>query len=100
MPNGPLTSYLQKISTRNAVIFKAKATGTLLLKALKPGRRLFLLCTGTGFAPFASVLFDPEAYESFEEVIVVLTCRYAAELQYLKLKIAQLAQQPEVRAMV
>ncbi|MFP3039453.1 MAG: ferredoxin--NADP reductase [Candidatus Hodgkinia cicadicola] len=99
VPNGPFTSYLQKINTSNAIILKIKPTGTLLVRALKPGRRLFLLCTGTGVAPFISIVFEPEVYTKFEEVVLVLTCRKIEDLQYLKCKINQLIRSSEIKAL-
>ncbi|ATW06174.1 Ferredoxin--NADP reductase [Candidatus Hodgkinia cicadicola] len=90
VPNGPFTSFLQKLTPKSAVIIKVKATGTLTLSSLKPGKRLFLLCTGTGVAPFVSVMFGPEAYEIYDEVIVVMTCRLVCELQFLSHKCRQL----------
>ncbi len=69
---------------------KVKATGTLTLSSLEPGKRLFLLCTGTGVAPFISVMLEPEAYEVYNEIIVVLVCRLVSELQFLMRKCRQL----------
>lgn len=80
--NGPLTSRLQKIQPGDKVLLGKKPTGTLILDALAPGKRLYLLSTGTGFAPFASVIRDLETYEKFDEVIVTHTCRQVAELGY------------------
>lgn len=82
VPDGPLTAELQKIQPGDTVWFRRKPTGTLVLDALIPGRRLWLFSTGTGIAPFASVVRDPETYEKFEEVILCHTCREAAELAY------------------
>jgi ferredoxin--NADP+ reductase len=82
VPDGPLTSRLQKIQPGDAVMLKPKATGTLVLDALLPGRTLWLVSTGTGVAPFASVIRDPEAYERFERVVLVHTARTTGELQY------------------
>ena len=79
---GPLTEHLQKIQPGDTVWFKKKPTGTLVLDALLPGKRLWMISTGTGFAPFASIIRDPEAYEKFERLIVTHTCREAAELAY------------------
>ncbi|XXN13613.1 MAG: ferredoxin--NADP reductase [Candidatus Hodgkinia cicadicola] len=90
VPNGPFTSFLQKLTPKSAVIMKVKATGTLTLSSLKPGRRLFLLCTGTGVAPFVSVMFEPAAYEIYDEVIVVMACRLVCELKFLSNKCRQL----------
>jgi ferredoxin--NADP+ reductase len=82
VPDGPLTSELQKIQPGDTVWMKKKPTGTLVLDALLPGRRLYLFSTGTGIAPFAATIRDPETYEKFDEVILTHTCRQVAELQY------------------
>ena len=82
VPDGPLTSRLQHIKLGDEVLINAKVTGTLILGNLKPGKRLFFLCTGTGFAPFASLLRDPDCYELFEKVYVIYGCRQAQELTY------------------
>ena len=84
VPDGPLTSKLQKIKEGDTVLLGKKPVGTLVHDALVPGKRLYCFSTGTGFAPFASVMRDPETYEKFEEVIVTHTCRDVAELQYSK----------------
>ncbi len=82
VPDGPLTSRLQHIAPGDEIIVSPKPTGTLLNANLKPGARLYLLATGTGFAPFSSILRDPETYERFESVILVNGSRRVAELQY------------------
>lgn len=82
VPGGPLTENLQKIKPGDQILLRPKPTGTLVNDALLPGKRLFCLSTGTGFAPFASLIRDPETYEKFEQVIVTHTCRTAAELRY------------------
>lgn len=82
VPDGPLTSKLMDIEVGDTVWMRKKPTGTLVHDALVPGKRLFLLCTGTGIAPFASIIRDPETYEKFEKVYVIHTCRDNAELQY------------------
>jgi len=82
VPDGPLTSRLQKIVPGDKVLLGKKPVGTLVHDALTPGKRLYCFSTGTGFAPFASVIRDPETYEKFDEVIVTHTCRDVAELQY------------------
>jgi len=82
VPNGPLTSRLQNIREGDIVLLSSKPTGTLVLRDLRPGTRLFLLATGTGFAPFASLLRDPEVYERFEQVIVVRGARTRRDLAY------------------
>lgn len=82
VPDGPLTSKLMDIRVGDTIWMRKKPTGTLVHDALVPGKRLFLLCTGTGIAPFASIIRDPETYEKFEKVYVIHTCRDNAELQY------------------
>ncbi len=79
---GPLTGDLQKIQPGDQILLRPKPTGTLVNDALLPGKRLFCLSTGTGFAPFASLIRDPETYQKFEHVIVTHTCRTKAELAY------------------
>jgi len=80
--DGPLTSRLQHIQPGDKVIVGHKPTGTLLIDYLLPGRRLYLLGTGTGLAPFMSIIRDPETYEKFEEVVLVHGCRLVSELAY------------------
>ncbi|MEL6752374.1 MAG: ferredoxin--NADP reductase, partial [Pseudomonadota bacterium] len=80
--DGPLTSRLQKIQPGDHVIVRPKPVGTLVLDALLPGKRCFLVGTGTGFAPFASLIRDPDLYERFDEVIVTHTTRDVADLAY------------------
>lgn len=80
--DGPLTSKLQKIAVGDEIIVGKKPTGTLVLDALTPGKRLYMFSTGTGFAPFASLVREPETYEKFDEVIVTHTCRQVGELAY------------------
>ena len=80
--DGPLTSRLQHLAVGDQVILRPKPVGTLVLDALLPGKRLYLVATGTGIAPFASLIRDPETYERFDEVILTHTCRDACELGY------------------
>ena len=80
--DGPLTQHLQKIEQGDIVLLRPKPTGTLVHDALLPGKRLFLIATGTGIAPFASLVRDPETYEKFEQVILTNTCRDVADLAY------------------
>ena len=80
--DGPLTSRLQHVKVGEHLLLGKKPTGTLVLDALRPGKRLFLLSTGTGVAPFASLLRDPETYEKFDEVVLTHTCRNVADLAY------------------
>ena len=82
VPDGPLTSRLQHIKPGDEILVGAKPTGTLLLDNLTPGKRLILLATGTGFAPFASILRDPETWERYETVVVAYGCRQVAELEF------------------
>jgi ferredoxin--NADP+ reductase len=82
VPDGPLTRHLQKIRRGDTVLIRRKATGSLVLDALLPGRRLWLFATGTGIAPFASLVRDPETYEKFDQVVLTNTCREAAELAF------------------
>lgn len=82
VPDGPLTSRLQHIQPGDEIILRPKPVGTLVHDALLPGKRIWLFATGTGFAPFASLLRDPQTYEDYDEVIITHTCREAGELQY------------------
>ena len=82
VPNGPLTSQLQHIKVGDDILVGRKPTGTLLLSDLNPGKNLFLLSTGTGLAPFISLIQDPETYEKFEKVIVVHGVRKVDDLAY------------------
>lgn len=82
VPDGPLTSKLQHIVVGDQIILKPKPVGTLVHDALLPGKRLYFFATGTGFAPFASLLREPETYENYDEVIVTHTCRDVDELTY------------------
>lgn len=80
--DGPLTSRLQNIQVGDQVLVGRKPTGTLVLDGLKPGKRLYMLGTGTGLAPWLSLARDPEVYERFDEVIVTHTVRHVADLNY------------------
>ena len=82
VPDGPLTSRLQNIKEGDQIMLSRKPTGTLVLDHLIPGRNLYLLSTGTGLAPFISIVQDPETYEQYEKVILVHGCRYVRELAY------------------
>ncbi|TYC53876.1 ferredoxin--NADP reductase [Rhodobacterales bacterium] len=82
VPDGPLTSHLQKIQPGDAVLMRKKSTGTLVNDALVKGKRLYMFSSGTGIAPFASVIRDPETYEKFDELILTHSCREVAELKY------------------
>ncbi len=80
--DGPLTSKLQHIEVGDEIILRPKPVGTLVLDALLPGKRLWMFATGTGIAPFASLMRDPDTYERYDEVIMMHTCRDVAELDY------------------
>lgn len=82
VPDGPLTSELQKIQPGDQIWMRKKPVGTLVHDALVPGKRLYLLSTGTGIAPFASIIRDPETYEKFDQVILAHTTRQLAEGDY------------------
>lgn len=80
--DGPLTSRLQHIQPGDQIILRPKPVGTLVHDALLPGKRIWFFATGTGFAPFASLLREPETYENYDEVVITHTCRDVAELDY------------------
>ena len=80
--DGPLTSRLQKIKEGDTILVGRKATGTLIADNLFPGKRLLLLSTGTGLAPFASLIKDPDVYDKFESIVLVHGCRQVSELAY------------------
>jgi ferredoxin--NADP+ reductase len=80
--DGPLTSRLQHIAPGEQIILRPKPVGTLVHDALMPGKRIWFFATGTGFAPFASLLREPQTYEDYDEVIITHTCREVGELTY------------------
>ena len=80
--NGPLTSRLQHLQPGDPILVSKKPTGTLVLHDLKPGKRLFLFATGTGLAPFMSLIHDPETYERFEKIVLIHGVRQVNELAY------------------
>jgi ferredoxin--NADP+ reductase len=82
VPDGPLTSRLMHIRPGDALYVGKKPTGTLVIDYLLPGRTLFLLSTGTGLAPFMSIIKDPATYERFERIVLTHTCRFGNELAY------------------
>ncbi|THD84431.1 ferredoxin--NADP reductase [Aliigemmobacter aestuarii] len=100
VPDGPLTSRLQHIAVGDEIILRPKPVGTLVLDALLPGKRLWFLATGTGIAPFASLMRDPETYEKFDQVIMMHTCREVAELEYGRQLVEGLADDPLIGEMV
>jgi len=84
VPEGPLTQHLQKIQPGDTVLMRQKSTGTLVNDALTPAKRLYMFSTGTGIAPFASLIRDPDTYEKFDQIILTHTTRDVAELEYGK----------------
>jgi ferredoxin/flavodoxin---NADP+ reductase len=88
--DGPLTSRLQKIREGDIILVGRKATGTLIADNLIPGKRLLLLSTGTGLAPFASLIKDPNVYDKFEDIVLVHGCRQVSELAYGEELVAKL----------
>ena len=102
VPDGPLTSKLQHVRPGDIVLVSRKPTGTLVLQDLNPGRRLYLLSTGTGAAPFLSLISDPEIYERFEVVVLVHGVRWARETDVVRNRIERLKSHellgPQVRA--
>ncbi len=83
--NGPLTSRLQNIKVGDPILVSRKPTGTLVLRDLKPGKNLYMFSSGTGLAPFLSLIHDPETYERFENVVLVHGVRFINELAYAEL---------------
>jgi len=82
VPNGPLTSKLQHLAVGDEIVVSRKPTGTLVLRDLRPGKNLYLLATGTGLAPFLSLIQDPETYERFEKVVLIHGVRWIKDLAY------------------
>jgi ferredoxin--NADP+ reductase len=94
--DGPLTSRLQNIQVGDEVLVGKKPTGTLVLDGLKPGRNLYLLGTGTGLAPFLSLVRDPDVYERFDKVIVTHTVREVGDLNYRRFLSHELPNDPDL----
>lgn len=82
VPNGPLTSRLQHLQVGDSVLVSRKPVGTLVVDDLKPGKNLYLFGTGTGLAPFMSIIKDPEVYERFEKIVLLHGVRFVSELAY------------------
>ncbi|MET1754984.1 ferredoxin--NADP reductase [Novosphingobium sp. RD2P27] len=97
VPDGPLTSRLQRIERGDPIFLGRKPTGTLVADALLPGRRLFLFSTGTGLAPFLSLVRDPDIYERFGQVVLVHCVRTASDLAYREELESHLASDPLVQ---
>jgi ferredoxin--NADP+ reductase len=99
VPDGPLTERLQRIEQGDEVYLGRKPTGTLVLDALTPGKRLFMLSTGTGLAPFLSVARDPDTYERFDQVVIAHGVRRVSDLAWREELTAQFAHDPLVGEM-
>ncbi len=82
VPDGPLTSQLQHLQVGDEILVNSKSTGTLIQDNLLPGRHLYLIATGTGLAPFLSIIRDPEIYEHYDKVVLAHGCRFVDELAY------------------
>ena len=100
VPDGPLTSKLQHIEVGQQIILRPKPVGTLVHDALLPGTRVWFLATGTGLAPFASLMREPETYEKVDEVIMMHTCRTVAELEYGRQLVESLKDDPLIGELV
>jgi ferredoxin--NADP+ reductase len=98
--DGPLTSKLQHIQVGDEIILRPKPVGTLVHDALLPGKRIWFFATGTGFAPFASLLREPQTYEDYDEVIITHTCREVAELDYGRTLIEEIRQDELLRELM
>lgn len=90
VPDGPLTSRLKLVQPGDTLLLGGKSSGTLLTSNLLPGRRLFLISTGTGLAPFMSIVRDPDVYQQYDRIVLVHNCRTASELAYRDLLTKQL----------
>ncbi|MDR7125021.1 ferredoxin--NADP reductase [Pseudotabrizicola sp. 4114] len=100
VPDGPLTSRLQHIKVGDEIILRPKPVGTLVHDALLPGKRLWFLATGTGIAPFASLMREPDTYEKYDQIIMMHTCREVAELEYGRQLVDSLKDDPLIGEMV
>mgnify|MGYP000724557632 CR=1 FL=1 len=98
--DGPLTSRLQHIEPGDQIILRPKPVGTLVHDALLPGKRIWFFATGTGIAPFASLIRDPQTYEDYDEVYLTHTCRDVAELDYGRELVDSLREDPLIGEMV
>jgi ferredoxin--NADP+ reductase len=100
VPDGPLTSRLQHIAPGSPILMSSKPTGTLVIRDLKPGRRLILLATGTGVAPFMGIVKDPETYERFEQVILLRGAATRGDLAYADATLHALNSDPDLGELV
>lgn len=100
VPDGPLTSHLMKIRVGDEILVGKKPTGTLILDGLRPGKTLYMLGTGTGLAPFLSLVRDPEVYERFDKVVVTHTVREVADLNYREFLSHDLPNDPDLGELI
>ncbi|MFT4150476.1 MAG: ferredoxin--NADP reductase [Paracoccaceae bacterium] len=100
VPDGPLTRRLQHIEVGDEIILRPKPVGTLVHDALLPGKRVWFLATGTGIAPFASLMREPETYEKYDQVIMMHTCRTVDELTYGRELVESLKDDPLIGELV
>lgn len=100
VPDGPLTSRLQHIRKGDTILVNSKTTGTLTLDRLKPGKRLYLISTGTGMAPFLSLIKDPETYEAYERIILTHGVREISDLTYENLILEELPEHEYLEELV
>ncbi len=100
VPDGPLTSQLQHIVPGQDIVVSNKPVGTLVIRDLRPGRTLYLFATGTGLAPFLSIVQDPETYEKFENVVVAHGVRTVGELAYSNFLGKELPEHPYLGELV
>ena len=98
--DGPLTSRLQHIQPGDEIILRPKPVGTLVHDALLPGKRLWFFATGTGIAPFASLVREPQTYEDYDQIILTHTCRDRAELTYCSELVKALSDDPLIGEMI
>ena len=98
--DGPLTSRLQHIKQGDQIILRPKPVGTLVHDALLPGKRLWFFATGTGIAPFASLIREPQTYEDYDQVMLTHACRDLANLEYGRTQIEGLQKDPPIGDMV
>ncbi|NVJ59806.1 MAG: ferredoxin--NADP reductase [Gammaproteobacteria bacterium] len=100
VPNGALTSKLQHLEKGSEIVVSKKPTGTLVIDDLKPGKRLFLFATGTGLAPFLSIIQDPETFDKFEQVVLCHGVRHISELAYKEFIEHELVEHPYIGEMI
>ena len=98
--DGPLTSHLMNVKAGDEILVGKKPTGTLILDGLRPGKTLYLVGTGTGLAPFLSLVRDPEVYERYERVVVTHTVREVADLNYREFLSHELAADPDLGELI